>query len=86
MAAFSNMARSDLEYIYSELNGFRWPEILPLKPDDWHDPVLPWPKNGLTAMENYRRWAETDAGKTQTAIMNEIKPLLWIPSTARIST
>ena len=81
---FSSMTRADLEYIYSELNGFRWPAILPLKPDDWHDPVLPWPKNGLTAMENYRRWAETTSGKTQAAIMNEIKPLLRIPPSVMI--
>ena len=80
--SFSNMARSDLEFIFDELNSFRWPAILPLKPDDWCEPnpYYPWPDDsGLTGMENYRRWAKTNAGKTQTAIMNEIKPLLGIP-------
>ena len=82
MQSFCNMPRADLELIYRELNSFRWPAILPLKPDDWHDPVLPWPRNGLTGLENYRRWARTGAGRTQTAIMMEIKPLLGIKKVA----
>ncbi len=79
MQSFSNMSQADLELIYSELSSFRWPAILPLKPPGWHapNPFYPWPdNNGLTGLENYRRWAKTAAGKTQTAIINEIGPLL----------
>ena len=82
MQLFSSMTRADLELIYRELNSFRWPAILPLKPADWHEPnpYYPWPDdNGLTGMENYLRWAKTPAGQTQTALMDEIRPLLGIP-------
>ena len=79
--SFSNMTQADLELIYRELSCFRWPAILPLKPADWHDPnpYFPWPEDNGLGMDNYRRWAKTPAGLTQTAIMNEIGPLLGIP-------
>jgi len=61
-----------IRYVYRELNSFRWPDCLPLKPDDWVDSAPYKDLSGSHYMP-WRKWKETEAGKTQTAIMNHLE-------------